>query len=266
MKETMITIEVGQAGNEFIQKNHLDARQAVKRQPAGLNFYQYRWPLENRGQVRVENGKYSFLIDGVLSLQGTEDDENRSRGIFNYSVTFGLSGGGDVPHDRVRLELYEFLKGLQAKGWRRVIPFYEPRLSGRSAYEYYLGHRFYSFPVDYQPTLPEWMKLGNSTTWILHADGVFLELRFRRNSEKVDPEQPGNYLFTATIQGKDEYAQSFFEPKDKDQWAALWQDSVNGFKRDRLKEEERLMRQGVEIDSAYEDPSINPSDSSNGEG
>ncbi len=256
MKETMITIEVGQSGERFLEKNNLDDKINVDRQPAGLNFYQYRWPLENRGEVRVENGSHSFVIDGVLSLQGTEDKENPSRGVFNYSLNFGLGGGGDVPHDTVRLELQNFLKDLQSKGWKRVIPFYEPRLSGESAYEYYLDHPFYSFPIDYQPSLPEWMKLSKSTMWVLHADGVFLEVRFKRNSEKMDPNQPGNYLFTASVQGTEEYGRSFFKPKDKEQWRELWAESVKDFKRDRLKEEERLTQKGVEIDTSYEDPTM----------
>lgn len=259
MKLDKVTIKVGEAGEQFLRTNNLSSESNVQKQPAGLNFYRYRWSSSDRGKVELDHGEHSFVVSDALSLQGVEDAENLSNGILSYSVNFGFAGGGDVSHDVVRKEFLDFLDELKSLGWTRVIAYSDPRLTGVEAYNFYKNDPFYSFPLDYRPSMDEWMALEDAQ-WRLRADGVFIDIEFHRDSKKMDPEGLGSYLFVMKIQSAEQFAKGQFKPEDRDKWSALWEEEIRTLKRQRYNKEEQIKNAGGTIDADYEDPIVHPND------
>lgn len=260
VKVRSVDVYLGESGEEFLKRNGLDEKSSVDRQPAGLNFYRVRWPTSDRGTVKVLHGEHSFTIADVLSVKGTEDAESMERGVFDYTVNFGMAGGGDVEHDAVRKEFTDFLKSIESAGWRRVISYTDPRLSGEAAYRYYFDDPAYSFPMDYELTFEEWMALDEEPLWMLYADEQFMMIRFHRDRKRTDPKKPGGYLFILQLMGVEEYAKSHFTGDDRERWRELWGETIAPLKRMRLEREQALEKSGVAIDKDYRDPIVHPDD------
>jgi len=68
MPPSTMRIKLGESGTQFLQRNHLDSRGNVDRQPAGLNFHEHDWPIDHPGTVFVENGVHSFEIKYALGV------------------------------------------------------------------------------------------------------------------------------------------------------------------------------------------------------
>lgn len=63
-------------------------------------------------------------------------------------------------------------------------------LTGEEAFNYYLEDKFYNLPIDYVPTLDEWMKI-KAGTWRLYAGQNFLDITIRRDNQRVNVSEPG---------------------------------------------------------------------------
>ncbi|GAB3017570.1 hypothetical protein [Natronobiforma cellulositropha] len=252
-------VAVGMGGEEFCERNGLDPKRDVDRQPAGVNFYSYDWATADRGTVTIEHGTHGFSVPDALGVMGAEDADRVETGFLRVWVSFGFLGGGEVSHAGVRDATYEFLADLQERGWSRWHSHGSPRLRGREAFEYMTDDLVYSAPLDYEPTLEEW--LGEYTIrWSLHADGVFLTLQFRRNSQKMEPDEPGEYYFKMNLESRDQRGRSYFEGEDRDRWEALWP-ALSAERRTRRAEREAALREaGATIDESYTDPELLPDD------
>ncbi len=110
MPPSTMKIKLGESGTQFLQRNHLDSRGNVNRQPAGLNFYQHRWSTTYPGTVYVENGIHSFEIQHVVSITGTEDAEKLGEGISDFSIRALISQNRPTPHDEARLAFITLLQ------------------------------------------------------------------------------------------------------------------------------------------------------------
>ncbi|WP_347329807.1 hypothetical protein [Marinimicrobium locisalis] len=255
-----ISVSIGMTGKEFVENNNLEGSVRVDRQPAGLNFYEYDWPLDNRGTIAFVHGEYGFEVDDVLSIMCPEDADSEEGGFEDISINFGFAGGGDVSHDLVRREFLDFIDHLKSLGWTRVVDYSDPRLTGVEAYNFHKNDRLYSFPLDYRLNLDEWMELDESTRWTVWAKDVFIELRFHRDGEKMDPEGRGNYLFVMKISSAEDFAKSYVKPEDRDKWSDLWEEEIRTLKRQRYNKEEQIKNAGGTIDTDYEDPIVHPKD------
>jgi len=63
------------------------------------------------------------------------------------------------------------------RGWRRIIFYEDPRLSGEDAFKYFEHDNFYGMPMDYLPTLEQWMTISSANGY-LYADNIFGILLF----------------------------------------------------------------------------------------
>jgi len=254
-----VSVSIGMTGTEFVEKNNLGDTVRIDRQPAGINFYRYGWPSDNRGKIHFLHGDYGFKVNDALGVMCPEYADGRDGGFTNISLSFGFADGGKVSHDQVRKEFLDFIDHLRSMGWTRVISYHGPRLSGLEAYNFYKNNSRYSFPLDYKPNLDEWMTL-NDAQWRLRADGVFVDIRFRRDRKKMDPEELGSYLFLMNIQSAEQFAKGQFAPEDRDNWQDLWEDEIRRLKRHRYNQEEKIEKAGGTIDTSYSDPIIHPND------
>lgn len=250
----MVTIKIGQPGEEFLENNNL-TDSSVQRQPAGLDFYRHRWPTHARGKVDVQHGDYGFVLDDAISVQCVEDQERKGDGIYSCSVNLGFAGGGEVPHKAVKEDFYSFIEQLVALGWRSWNQHDLPRLKGEEAFSYLLEGGTYIAPLDYKPTLEEWMAL-KSPSWELYADGIHLGIRFRRDRKRLEPDSSGSYLFTASIETSEQRMKSYIAPEDRDNWRDLLDDRLESLAKRRTQQEDILEERGFTINSNYQDPEL----------
>ncbi|MET1254926.1 hypothetical protein [Aliikangiella maris] len=254
-------IQAGMSTEDYQQKNSHYVKKRIDKQPAGLNFYEYRWPVKENGQVRVDAGSASFLIPNVLSIVGTEDTEALSRGIYDFSINSGLTPDEFIEHDQARILLMSHLQSLLTLGWKPYLEFHiYPRLSGKQSFQFAIEDGFYTPDPTYTPDLDEWMKLKYGGTWTFFNEKVFLEVRLRRESQFIDVNRPGVYLLTHTVLTNEAKAQSYFKGEERYKWQSLWADEIKKDKRKRYEKEVELIQQGYRINTRYVDPIIHPDD------
>ena len=260
MPPMTIKIKVGESGQKFLQRNNLDSRGNVNRQPAGLNFHEHSWSTDFPGTVSVEHGPHSFEIKHALSIFGTEDAEKPEEGLSDFSINALISPNRPTPHDEARIAFIDLLQTLIQKGWKTALLYGAPRLNGEEAFKYYLKDGPYaSLPIDYSPTLEGWMKI-DSGTWYLYAGDLFMDIDIQRDRKRMDPQEPGGYLLSFSLYSKEERGRKQVRPSERDRWKELWVERVKALKKERYALEERLIRQGYTIDTGYVEPLVHPAD------
>jgi len=260
MPPSTMRINVGEPGQQFLQRNHLDSRGNVNRQPAGLNFHKHDWSTDYPGTVIVENGIHSFEIKHALGVTGTEDIEKQEKGLYRFSITAGITAADSVLHDEARIAFIALLHTLAQAGWKPVLYYSYPRLSGEQAFRYYLEEKPRGpAPVNYDPTLEDWMRI-DSGPWLFYAGDLFLDISVRRNRERMAVDEPGNYLLSFSLYNKEAQGRSHFKSEKRDQWQEHWVETIQKLKRKRYTIERELIEKGYTIDTGYLEPIIHPAD------
>ena len=254
-----ITIKIGESGEDFLQRNKLTGSAVVDKQPAGLNFYEYDWPSSALGKVRLDHGSHSFEIPFVLGITGTEDTALMNEGITKFQLRAGVTADDTLPHDEARRELIKLIDKLVTLGWKRFIFYQEPRLTAQDAFKLHLNDDTYGLPLDYDPSLEEWMAIGVGR-WYLYAGDIFLQIEFRRDSKLMAPSQAGAYLLVLNFISAAEHAKSEFTGDDRNRWMDLWINQIKALKKDRYKKEADLIKRGSTIYTEYAEPKIHPAD------
>ncbi|VAX03592.1 hypothetical protein MNBD_GAMMA19-635 [hydrothermal vent metagenome] len=192
-------------------------------------------------------------------MTGTENAEKLEKGLYKFSVRALISQNRPTPHDEASIAFITLLQTLTQAGWQPALPYGAPRLSGEQAFKYYLEAGTYAtLPVDYAPTLEEWMRI-KSGSWRFYAGDLFMNIAVRRSGSQVVNE-PGAYLLSFSLYGKEERGRKQVRPSERDQWRTLWVDEVKKLKRTRYAIEEKLTRQGYTIDTDYVEPIVHPAD------
>jgi len=224
MPPSTLRIKLGESGTQFLQRNHLDSRGNVDWQPAGLNFHEHDWSTDHPGTVIVDHGAHSFEIKHALGVVGTESAKKQEKGLYSFSVTAGITAADYVLHDKARIAFISRLQTLAQAGWKPAIPYGAPRLSGEQAFKYYREENSSVPSVNYAPTLDEWMRI-KSGSWRFYAGDLFMNIAVRRGGCQV-VDEPGAYLLSFSLYGKEERDRKQVRPSERDQWKTLWVDVV----------------------------------------
>lgn len=260
MTPDSIKIKLGESGTQFLQKNNLPSKGHINKQPAGVSFYEQDWNTKSPGTVIVEHDRYSFQIPYALGVMGAEDTDYIELGLAKFYVNAGITATDTILHDEARKEFITVLQKLLQLGWKPVISYNYPRLAGAQAFQYYEEDNAYGVPANYNPSLEEWMRI-DSDDWSLYADGIFLEIHFRRDRKLMNPTEPGAYLFSFNLSSKEEFAKSYFQgEEERKHWRDLWVDKIKSLKKERYAKEKELLKRGFTLYSEYEEPKIHPAD------
>ena len=259
MNPMTVKVTVGELGEHFLQRNNLPAKGHIDKQPAGLNFYEYDWSTKAPGAVMVEHGAHSFQIPFALGVVGTQDAGKTNSGIADFNVRAGISSADTIMHDEARKQFVILLQNLVKLGWKPAISYNYPRLTGELAFKYYLENDNYGIPINYSPTLDEWMKIKFGY-WRFYVDNVFLKINFQRDRTKMNPNEPGAYLFVFELFSQEEFAKGNFQSDDREHWQELWVDKIKSLKKQRYEKEKELVKRGYTIFTDYEEPKIHPAD------
>lgn len=261
MSNVPITVQVGEKADSFIRRN--PAISNVDRQPAGLNFYELRWPLKSLGKVIISESATQFEIENVLSMTGVEDMDLQSEGISSFSINSTLTSSDLISHEEARAKTFVYLQKILKSGWKVVIPRGTARLRGKYMSDYWLRSKDYtSLDPSYFPTMEEWMKYEHLSGWKFYAGHVYLTVKITREHTLTDLTKPGSYLLSTELQSENEHFREYVAPLDRRRWKQLLIGAVEAMKKDRWSQETELRKQGIPIDTTYVDPPL-PDQSSN---
>jgi hypothetical protein len=231
-------VKAGVSVKEYNQNNKLHSNKSIDKQPAGLNFFEQNWNKSQLGNVHIEHGSQSISVPYVLSTAGIEDTAYPERGMYKFSVRSGINPDEFIGHDQARIQFMDLLQQLIELGWQPYIEFHaDPRLLGQESFAYSIEDGAYAPDPLYVPTLDEWMALGSGQGWVFYADNVYMEVKFRRNSQHMYKNGEGVYLLTYIILTQDAQARNQFQGNEREQWETLWVENIKKNKIMRYEEE-----------------------------
>lgn len=255
MQKSSIHLSIGEKADSFIRRNGLMMN--VDRQPAGLNFYELRWPSDAMGTVVIEQRTGSIPIAHVLSVTGTEDMEFPAEGLHSFIINSALADTDTISHDDARRKTFVYLNSIVQNGWRVVIPRNVARLRGKHMTDLMLQSRkSTSLDPSYVPTLEEWMQFANLTEWTFYADRVFLTVQMTRERTLVDLSKPGAYLITTELSNENGHFRGYVDGLERPRWTTLLKPQISKMGETRALQEAEFRKKGIPIDEEYVDPPL----------
>lgn len=252
---TFIELHVGEKGESFARRNPTIAK--VDRQPAGLNFYELRWPTNAMGAIHLNQGPLSFPIENVISVTGTEDMDFQEEGLSQININSAITNSEMVLHDEARQKTFAYLQKIHQRGWKATIPRSMARIRGKDMNNFLVStHKNTSLDPLYFPSLDEWMQYGTLTTWEFYADHVFLSVQMTREHTLTDPLKPGVYLLSTTLQSEEQHFRGYVGGLERSHWRLLLKPTVDKLAQIRARKEAEFRLRGVMIDESYIDPPL----------
>ncbi|MGR2683120.1 hypothetical protein [Chromobacterium haemolyticum] len=224
-------------------------------QNVGLNFYNsIDFDANALPTVTIDAGGVKTVIPKALSIMGMED-KSRGLGITRININARVKNGGAMSHDEARLYILDIIEKLTAAGWKMVIPLNKPRLNGIHALNYYGAD---ALDPNYKLSFAEWMQLKGILSWELYLNHTFITLNINRDQDHLDPNKPGAYIMSFTIEPHEEVQRIYVEEKERDHWRQLWIPIARKLRSERNIKEATLKAQGIPIVSDYKDPELPP--------
>ena len=258
-----IDIEVGESPQALMGRYGKAVDVDNKNEQAyGVIFYAVDWPASSQGAVVIKNKKTELRLDTALRVSGSFDKAYTEEGISDYSISLGIPPRNNVTHEQARLQFHDMLKRIQQAGWTRWIYPENPRLPGVEAFRYRLvkDQGVDSLDPGYVPSLDEWMKLPDMTSWRFYLNGVYMDVQMSRDSKRMKVDEPGAYFVKIKLEGYANYWRTAFDEPDRPHWRALFPDLQRRMRAERARAEEKLKAQGYTIDSSYRNPDETPDD------
>ncbi|MDB5935613.1 MAG: hypothetical protein JWQ01_2957 [Massilia sp.] len=251
---TAIELHIGEKGESFV---HRIPALAVDRQPAGLNFYTFRWSVHSMGAVIIKHGTLQLPIENVISVTSTEDMDYIDEGISEIAINSAITHSEKILHDEARVKTFAFLQGIVRKGWKVTIPRSMARIRGKDMNNYMLEDgKATTLDPSYIPTLSEWMRYEDLTTWEFYFDRAFLTVQISREHTLTDPTKPGVYLLSTRLQNEPQHFRGYVDGFDRPRWRELLLPKITELAESRVKREAAFRIRGIPIDDKYVDPPV----------
>ena len=201
---------------------------------------------------------YKRQINHVLGLQTFEDlRPTADKGLTVFDLTAGLADVSGTLHDEALRKTYEILRGIEAAGWKTLILAGDPRVYGVERLNLALSslsNKYIGLDLKYVPNIQEWMRIEDGTPWTFYADGLYMEVSFRRSPEHMDLKEPGVYQLSFNIKTDTEYFRGFAGPDKRDQWKEVVPGEIAKLAKIRADKEAVIRAKGIPIDESYQDP------------
>jgi len=182
MNQQSYVLHFGQQGvKDFAQDN----QEKVDNHPSGAGFRELDFTPPNLGQIKIENGINSLLIDHVFSVLGTSF--HQEDGIQGLDINAGLNKEEFVNPEQAYQAYVDLMKRIHQAEWKNY--FY--RFSARIAKEDNIRYLMKSGDVidaSYIFNYEEWKKIintigGNSIGYRLYANGILLDLSIKQTQK-----------------------------------------------------------------------------------
>ncbi len=183
------------------------------------------------------------------------DDKDRGLGITIIDINAQVKNGGAISHDEARLYILDLVEKFITLGWKNTFYLSKPRLSGIHALNYYGAD---GLDPNYKLSFAEWMQLKGTLSWEFYLNHTYMTLDVDRDQDHLDPNKPGAYIMSFTIEPHEEVQRKYVEEKQRDHWRQLWIPIARKLRSERNIEEAKLKAQGIPIVSDYKDPELPP--------
>ena len=262
MNQQPYILHFGQQGFKDFAQHNLER---TDNHPSGAGFRELDFTPPNLGQIKVENGANSLVIEYVFSVLGTSF--NTEDGIQGLDINAGLNKEEFVSPEQAYQAYVDLMKQINHAEWKLYIARYNPRIAKEDNIRYLMEWGYVIDP-SYIFTYEEWKKIistsaGNSFGYRLYANGILLNISIEQTKK--------------TEAGKEQYMVRYAFDTIRYNQRNLMNDSENNIdtykmtpqeleqafkkeekrnKRSREMDEKDAIAQGYRIDKNYVDPDV----------
>ena len=184
MNQQPYVLHLGLQGfKDFTQYNQGE----VENHPVA-SFRSLRFSPPNLGQIKIENGTSSLVIDHVFYVFGTSF--HKEEGIEGIDIDAGLNKEEFVRPEQAYQAYVDLMKQVNQAGWKLYISRYNPRIAKEDNMRYLMKWGYMIDP-SYILTYEEWQNIintsgGNSFGYRLYANGLLLNIRINQTKKMED--------------------------------------------------------------------------------
>ena len=262
MNQQSYVLHFGQQGvKDFAQDN----QEKVDNHPSGAGFRDLDFSPPNLGQIKIENGINSLLIDHVFSVLGTSF--HQEDGIQGLDINAGLNKEEFVNPEQAYQAYVDLMKRIHQAEWKNY--FY--RFSARIAKEDNIRYLMKSGDVidaSYIFNYEEWKKIintigGNSIGYRLYANGILLDLSIKQTQKTEGGKEQYMIRYAFNTIRYDEKNSMDDSENNIDTYKMTSQELEQAFKNELIRnkksremDEKDAISQGYRIDESYVDPDV----------
>lgn len=262
MNQQSYVLHFGQQGvKDFAQDN----QEKVDNHPSGAGFRELDFSPPNLGQIKIENGINSLLIDHVFSVLGTSF--HQEDGIQGLDINAGLNKEEFVNPEQAYQAYVDLMKRIHQAEWKNY--FY--RFSARIAKEDNIRYLMKSGDVidaSYIFNYEEWKKIintigGNSIGYRLYANGILLDLSIKQTQKTEGGKEQYMIRYAFNTIRYDEKNSMDDSENNIDTYKMTSQELEQAFKNELIRnkksremDEKDAISQGYRIDASYVDPDV----------
>lgn len=262
MNQQSYVLHFGQQGvKDFAQDN----QEKVDNHPSGAGFRELDFTPPNLGQIKIENGINSLLIDHVFSVLGTSF--HQEDGIQGLDINAGLNKEEFVNPEQAYQAYVDLMKRIHQAEWKNY--FY--RFSARIAKEDNIRYLMKSGDVidaSYIFNYEEWKKIintigGNSIGYRLYANGILLDLSIKQTQKTEGGKEQYMIRYAFNTIRYDEKNSMDDSENNIDTYKMTSQKLEQAFKNELIRnkksremDEKDAISQGYRIDASYVDPDV----------
>ena len=233
----------------------------VDHQPADASFRELDFSPPNLGQIKIENGANSIVIDHVFSVLGAQMRKNE--GIQILDIDAGLNKEEFVSPEQAYQGYVELMNRLNQTGWSNYFARYNPRIAKQDNVRYLMeGHDV--IDIKYIFNFEEWKKIINSIVgrtigYRLYANGILLDISLKQTRKiKEGKEQYIVRYSFQTIRYNERNLISNSDEMSPQELEQAFKQSLVQDKRSREIDEKNALAEGYRIDEEYIDPEVWP--------
>ena len=262
MNQQSYVLHFGQQGvKDFAQDN----QEKVDNHPSGAGFRELDFTPPNLGQIKIENGINSLLIDHVFSVLGTSF--HQEDGIQGLDINAGLNKEEFVNPEQAYQAYVDLMKRIHQAEWKNY--FY--RFSARIAKEDNIRYLMKSGDVidaSYIFNYEEWKKIintigGNSIGYRLYANGILLDLSIKQTQKTEGGKEQYMIRYAFNTIRYDEKNSMDDSENNIDTYKMTSQELEQAFKNELIRnkksremDEKDAISQGYRIDESYVDSDV----------
>lgn len=256
MNQQPYTLHLGLQGLKDFAQHNLGRTDS---HPSGAGFRELDFSPPNLGQIKVENGANSLVIDHVFSVLGTSF--NKEDGIQGLDINAGLNKEEFVSPEQAYQAYVNLMKRLNQAGWRLYIARYNPRIAKEDNIRYLMEWGYVIDP-SYIFNYEEWKKIinsigGNSIGYRLYANGILLNVSLNQTKKTEDGKEQYmvRYVFDTIRYNQRNLISDAYEMTPQEFEHAFKNEEIRN-KRSREANEKEAIAQGYRIDRNYVDPDV----------
>lgn len=262
MNQQLYSLHLGQQGFKDFTQHNLGRTDS---HPSGAGFRELDFTPPNLGQIKVENGENSLVIDHVFSVLGTSF--NNEDGIQGLDINAGLNKEEFVSPEQAYQGYVDLIQRLNQAGWQLYIARYNPRIAKKDNIRYLMEWGYVIDP-SYILNYDEWKKIintiaGNSIGYRLYANGILLNVSINQTKKTEDGKE--QYMVRYTFDTVRYNQRNLMDDTENniDTYKMTSKELEQAFKNELLRnkksreaDEKEVVSQGYRIDENYIDPDV----------